>query len=133
MQEITYDSLPVRLVEAVPEFAADPEYVKDKLNYPLFNDLARFINSLLGGDKNEGLLQRIFNFIEEAAGTQDQGIIEVLRDSFNELAIRNPDKAESYMGRHTQRIFEDVKEEVYGGPVAIRKASRSIKRLRGKP
>ena len=41
--------------------------------------MIRIIASLLEAN-NEQLLQRVFDFIEEAASTQDEKIIEVLRD-----------------------------------------------------
>lgn len=132
METMTYNNLTTQLLEAVPEFSADPEDVRDNLHYPVFSDLTRFIISTLETIDNKELLRRIFNFIEEAAKTHDKQIIELLKDSFNELAIREPVKAKSYMGRFTRSIFHAVEDEIYGGPSAVRKIGRSIKHLWGR-
>ena len=133
MKAITYDNLVAQLIETVPEFPVDPEYVQDNLTYIVFNDLTRFVNSQFETNNNDEILQRIFNFIEGAARSQDRKIIDVLWDSFNELAIKEPDKAKSYMGVYTRRIFQDVEDEIYGRPSVARKIRRIIKQLWWKP
>jgi DNA-binding ferritin-like protein (Dps family) len=133
MEKLRYDNLIARLVDAVPEFPADPEYVKDNLVYLVFNDLARFVISLFEAEAKEDLLRRIFDFMEEAASSQDQRITDVLWDSFNELAMKEPDKAKSYMGRYTRKIYQDVEEEIYGSPSVVRKIGRTIKSLWERP
>ncbi|MEN3331385.1 MAG: hypothetical protein V7641_750 [Blastocatellia bacterium] len=129
MESITRDNLLARLVEAVPEFIADPEYVEDDLAYLVFNDLTRFILSLLETETDKKLIQRVFDFIEEVARVQDQTITDVLSDSFNELAIKEPKRARSYMGKFTSKIFQNVEDEVYGDTSIARKIGRAIKHL----
>jgi len=129
MEAITRHNLIAQLLKTVPEFSADPEDSRDNLTYLVFNDFARFVNSLLPTKDHEELLQRIFGFIECASTTHNPEIIEVLRDSFNELAIQHPERATSIMGPHTRRIFEQTQEDVYGSSSAIRKIGRLIKRL----
>lgn len=129
MEPITRHNLIARLLDAVPEFQADPEDVRENLTYLVFNDLARFVGSLIENRNHEELLQRVFAFIEDATKTQDHEIKEILRDSFNDLAIQHPESAESYMGRHTRRVFQLTKEDVYGGASVVRKIGGFIRRL----
>jgi hypothetical protein len=129
MEKIAYDDLVNLLVAAVPELPADPEYVKDGLVYLVFNDLTRFVDSLLESDGNEALLRKIFDFIEAAARTNDRRIIDVLKDAFNELAIKERDKTRSYMGRSTRRIYDEVWDEIYARPSVARKIGRSIRSM----
>jgi len=42
---MTTDTVLSELQESVPNFPMDPEYLKDGLRYPVFNDFARFICS----------------------------------------------------------------------------------------
>jgi hypothetical protein len=132
MERMTYNNLTTRLLESVPEFSPDAEDIRDNLQYPVFSDLTRFIISTLETTDNKELLRRIFNFIEEAAKTQDKQILDLLKDSFNELAIKEPVKAKPYMGRFTRRIFQAVEGEIYGDPSAVRKIGRSLKQLWGR-
>jgi len=44
---ITRNNLVARLLDAVPEFQANPEDVRENLTYLIFNDLARFVSSLI--------------------------------------------------------------------------------------
>ena len=129
MEPITRSNLIARLLEAVPEFQADPEDVRDNLTYLVFNNLARFVCSLIENRNHEELLHRVFGFIEDATRTQDHEIKEILRDSLNELAIQHPESAESYMGPHTRRIFQMTREDVYGGASVVRTIGDFIKRL----
>ena len=133
MEKLRYDNLIARLLDSVPEFPADPEDVKDNLVYLVFNDLTRFVISLLEAEAKEDLLRRIFDFIEEAASIQDQQVTDVLWDSFNELAMKEPDKAKSYMGRYTRKIYEEVEEEIYGSGSVVRKIGRTITSLWERP
>ncbi len=105
MEPITRHNLIARLLDAVPEFQADPEDVRGNLTYLVFDDLARFVGSLIENRNHKELLQRVFGFIEDATRTRDHQIREILRDSFNELAIQHPETAESYMDGIPARFF----------------------------
>ena len=47
MQEITYDNIIQRLLEAIPEFRADKEDVADRRGTLVFEDLTRFVKALV--------------------------------------------------------------------------------------
>lgn len=112
MEEITYETIIERLLEAVPEFHPDEEDVRDHLAHLVFEDLRRFVKSLVETTNNDVLLKRIFGFIEEAARSRDVRVLDAVRDSFLEGLADSPDhlaKTEKYMGRSTLKLLREAK------------------------
>jgi hypothetical protein len=65
MQEITYDNVIQKLLEAIPEFRADEKDVADHRGTFLFEDLARFVKVSVEANDDE-LMRRSFRFREAA-------------------------------------------------------------------
>lgn len=112
MEGITFESIIEQLLVAIPEFQPDPEDVRDHLAPLILEDLRRFVKSLVETTNNDGLLKRIFGFIEEAARSRDARVLETLRDSFLEGLADSPDhlaKAQKYMGSSTFKLLGEAK------------------------
>lgn len=112
MEGITFESVIDQLLVAIPEFRPDPEDVRDHLAHLVFEDLRRFVKSLVETANNDGLLKRIFGFIEEAARSHDVRVLDAVRDSFLEGLADSPDhlaKAQKYMGRSTRKLLAEAK------------------------
>ena len=113
MESLTYEKLVPRLVEALPEVPVDPDSVADNLAYLVFNDLMRFVNTLVEASDDNPLLAKIFRFIEEVAHAKDVQVQDVLEDALYELAVAPTDNARRYMGPNTRKVFRQVEAQVY--------------------
>ena len=112
MEDISYENIIERLLEAVPEFHPDEEDVRDHLVHLVFEDLTRFVKSALETDDKDQLLKRVFGFIEEAASSHDDRVLDALRDSFLEGLADSRDhlvKAKKYMGSTTHKLLGEAK------------------------
>ena len=113
MESLTYEKLVPRLIEALPEVPVDADYVADNLAYLVFNDLMRFVNTLVEASDDNPLLAKIFRFIEEVAHAKDVQVQDVLEDALYLLAVAPTDNAKRYMGPNTQKVFRQVEAQVY--------------------
>lgn len=114
MENLTYETLVPRLVEAVPEVPVDSDQVENNLAYLVFSDLMRFVNSLIETDGNRDVLEKIFQFVEDAARMKDKLIDSLLMDSLYLVAVAPTREAKKFMGPHTEKLFRRVESEVYG-------------------
>jgi hypothetical protein len=114
MQGITYDDIIPGLLKIVPEFPQDEEDIRDGLTYLVFADLMRFVKCQLEMPDKGELLQRIFDYIEEIANTEDARALDLLRDSFHELVtLPDVNKLKKYLGKHSQKLLREVNSQVY--------------------
>ena len=113
MESLTYEKLVPRLVEVLPEIPIDPDSVAENLAYLVFNDLMRYLNTIVERDGDNPLLAKIFRFIEEVAQTKDVQVQDVLQDALYELAVAPTGKARIHMGPKTERVFRKVEAEIY--------------------
>jgi hypothetical protein len=111
MQEITYDNIIQRLLDAIPEFRADEEDVADHRGTLVFEDLTRFVKVLVEANHEE-LIRKVFRFIEEAGSSSDTRVLDAIRYSFLEgLADSpyHPNLTKKYMGSQTRKLLKDAK------------------------
>ena len=111
MQEITYDNVIQRLLEAIPEFRADDEDVADHRGTLVFEDLTRFVKVLVETNDDE-LIRRIFRFLEEAGTSSDTRVLDAVTYSFLEGLADSPyhlNATKKYMGSQTRKLLKDAK------------------------
>jgi hypothetical protein len=117
---ISYDSVHVSLVEAVPEFAPVlAEHLEDQdgetLQHLLFGDLTRFVvDAYERGD--EALVSRCLGFLDQALRDGDEMTQNLVAVSFVE---------------NVGPWDEDVQEFIAGWPSALREEAR--RQLEGQP
>src|SRR5688572_26934153 len=100
-QEITYENIIEQLLQNVPEFEADDEDIADRRGTLVFEDLTRYVRTLIDTNENSELLARIFGFIESAAGSTDSRVLDTIRYSFLEGLADSPyhlNSAKKYLG-----------------------------------
>jgi hypothetical protein len=69
--------------------------------------LKPFLRELLDQQSNSGLLQKIFDFLEEMASSSDIQVVNLLQVGMFESLVREPDRlaaAWKYMGERTKAI-----------------------------
>lgn len=113
MQEITYDNLIQRLLQAIPEFTADEDDVADHRGTLVFEDLTRFVKGLVEANDNDELIQRIFRFLEEASKSSDTQVLDAIRYSFLEGLADSPyhlNSTKKYMGSQTRKLLKNAKQ-----------------------
>lgn len=96
MTTITYENVVACLIERIPEF--DGIYrehlglYKETLPHVLFGELVRFTKAVCGSSSEpkgqyanpQNILKRILDFIEEAACSEDERVVELVQVSFME-------------------------------------------------
>lgn len=115
MQEIRYDNVIQRLLEAIPEFTADEEDVADHRGTFVFEDLTRFVKGLAETNEDDELMKRIFKFVEEAGRSSDANVLDAIRYSFLEGLTDSPyhlNLTKKYMGSQTRNLLKDAKRFV---------------------
>jgi hypothetical protein len=112
MQEITYENVIERLLQALPEFRADEEDIADQRVTLVFEDLTRFLKALVDRDEDPELITRVFLFIEEAAQSSDARVLDAIRYSFLEGLADSPyhlNLTKKHLGVGTKKLLQDAK------------------------
>lgn len=118
MNELTYENLAEKMIEAIPELA--PQYQQELEwwgeeepgAHNIYGDiLTPYLISLLKSDSQEGILKRIFAFLEKLANHEDVHVQEVVAFSVCEQLGDHKEllaRARKYMGVSTLRISHEV-------------------------
>jgi hypothetical protein len=110
---ITYNNVIKCLTNAVPEFHPDRQDVADNIVYLVFEDLVRFVKLLLEKEDQDGVLKRTFDVVEKALRDGDPRVVEMLRDTFSELALLDFDRIKHFMGPLSRKLLKKVRSDVY--------------------
>lgn len=117
-EDITFQNVVVRLIEAVPEltriYQHEIEYYGDISNYVFFGAiLNEFIQEryellIREGSDESDVLRRIFEFLEDCVESTDQRIKELVlagfMESFYPLLINNP-QLKTLMKPQSRKLF----------------------------
>ncbi|HWO00107.1 MAG TPA: hypothetical protein VNS63_12655 [Blastocatellia bacterium] len=113
MQTLTYENILTQLVECVPEFQPDGDDLRDGLAYLVLPAFIEFVSQETKKARNPEVLERAFGFLEIAADSKEEQVINLLCDALYEFAISDPEASKAHMGRSTRRLFRRVMKEVY--------------------
>ncbi len=139
MLNITYENVALRLIEQIPEFTEiynrHVEYnYGEVLPHILFGQLVKFTADICqkfsesGDDRDKDILNRIFDFVEAAANSEDKDVVDLATVSYMEN-IPKPGLTGAYgefiktqLGPRSRELLRIV-DEFWSKP---RKHSRSV-------
>ena len=76
---LTFQTMVPALLNAVPEFHADEENVRENIPYLVFNELVDYAFGLRP-EADQSVLRHIFAFLERASESSDKEVQMLLRD-----------------------------------------------------
>lgn len=128
VSQIPYDNVVQALMEAVPELRTDYEAECRQWGdeppgpHVIFGDVLNpSLVALLGADRQDATLRRVFQFLEHLANHEDIHVQELVAVTVCERLGDNPKilhRAHQYMGARTRQFSDEV--EVFWGRAAQR-------------
>ncbi len=123
---MTYDDVVRRFVEKFPEFEeaarielAQSRHEEGQLAYVFFgNVLDPFLRTELHSIKHWKLLDRVFEFLESMATSDDERVQELLALgtlSYLWNDVRTADKAKTFMRKRTRVMSDEIESRVRKG------------------